>query len=109
MDESTTSPAGFSPYEMDSLMKYFVGNNCKYREQIIIPRTVGPIHIKSIDEKRVEAAFESCAFKSLVASVMGTPRTIQQTQLYFDYNVLIILFRLWVGGCIGIVQCQCES
>ncbi|KAI9565688.1 hypothetical protein GHT06_009480 [Daphnia sinensis] len=72
MEESKTdSSVGFSPKEMDSLMKYFVGNNCKYREQIIIPRTVGPIHIKSIDEKRVEAVFESCAFKSLVASVMG--------------------------------------
>lgn len=72
MEESKIdSSVGFSPKEMDSLMKYFVGNNYKYREQIIIPRTVGPIHIKSIDEKRVEAVFESCAFKSLVASVMG--------------------------------------
>lgn len=87
MDESTISPAGFSPKEMDSLMKYFVGSNCKYREQIIIPRTVGPIHIKSIDEKRVEAAFESCAFKSLVASVMGTRKAIQKTCISCYRNI----------------------
>lgn len=87
MDESTISPAGFSPKEMDSLMKYFVGSNCKYREQIIIPRTVGPIHIKNIDEKRVEAAFESCAFKSLVASVMGTRKTIQKTFISCYRNI----------------------
>lgn len=71
MDESTAPAAGFSAKEIDSLLKYFVGNNYRYREQIIIPRTVGPIQIKSIDEKRVEAAFESCAFKSIMASVMG--------------------------------------
>lgn len=71
MDESTTAQGGFTPKEIDGLLKYFVGNNYRYREQIIIPRTVGPVQIKSIDEKRVEAAFESCAFKSLIASVMG--------------------------------------
>lgn len=72
MEESKTPTAtGFTPQEIDSMLKYFVGNNYRYREHIIIPRTVGPIQIKSVDEKRVEAFFESCAFKSLVASVMG--------------------------------------
>lgn len=71
MDGPASPSHGFTPQEMDSMLKYFVGNNYKYRDQIIIPRTVGPIQIKSIDEKRVEAFFESCAFKSFVASVMG--------------------------------------
>ena len=71
MDSPATSPSGFTPQEIESLLKYFVGNNYRYREQIIIPRTVGPIQIKTLDEKRVEAMFESCAFKSLVESVIG--------------------------------------
>ena len=65
------SISGFTPQEVDSLLKYFVGNTYRYREQIIIPRSVGPVQIKSIDEKRVEAFFESCGFKSFVACVMG--------------------------------------
>lgn len=67
----SSSNAAFTPQEVDSMLKYFVGNVYRYREQIIIPRTVGPVQIKSPDEKRVEAAFESCAFKSFVATVMG--------------------------------------
>lgn len=73
MDISSPTPRryGFNPDEVTSLMKHFVGNNYRFRENIIIPRTVGPIQIKTPEEKRVEAIFESCAFKSLVASVMG--------------------------------------
>ncbi len=72
---SGSSNGAFTPQEVDSMLKYFVGNVYRYREQIIIPRTVGPVQIKSPDEKRVEAAFESCAFKSFVATVMGILRS----------------------------------
>jgi mitochondrial import inner membrane translocase subunit TIM22 len=61
----------FTPQEIDSIAKYFVGNTYRYREHVVIPRTVGPIQIKSDQEKQVEAIFESCAFKSVLATVAG--------------------------------------
>lgn len=82
---SSSSGSGFTPQEMESMLKYFVGNNYRYREQIIIPRTVGPVQIKTVDEKRVEAMFESCAFKSLIASVMGNLIFYENFDLYV-YN-----------------------
>ena len=53
MDEKPVD-GSFTPKEMSSLIRHLVGNNYRYREQIIIPRTLGPVQIKSIDEKRVE-------------------------------------------------------
>lgn len=79
---SAGTSRGFTPQEMDSMLKYFIGNNYRYRENIIIPRTVGPIQIKTPEEKRVEAAFESCIFKSFVASVMG--KLFWMSQIGFD-------------------------
>ena len=61
----------FTPKDMDFLLKHFVGNTYRYRENVIIPRTLGPVQIKSIDEKRVEALFESCVFKAVLSSVLG--------------------------------------
>ena len=73
MAEGTTGQnhVKFTPQEIDSLAKYFVGNTYRYRENVVIPRTVGPIQIKSDQEKQVEAIFESCAFKSVLATVAG--------------------------------------
>lgn len=61
----------FTPQEFDALTRYFVGNLSHYRENLIIPRSVGPIQIKSDQQKQVEAFFESCAFKAIVATVGG--------------------------------------
>lgn len=67
-----------TPEEWMDLMKYFVGNNYRYRENIIIPKTLGPVQIKTEEEKMVEAMFESCPFKSLMSCVIGnTTTTIQ--------------------------------
>lgn len=60
-----------TPEEWISLTKYFVGNNYRYRENIIIPKTLGPVRIKTNEEKAVEAVFESCPFKSLMSCVIG--------------------------------------
>lgn len=48
----------------------FLGRN-SYRENIIIPKMYGAVQIKTNEEKLVEAAFESCAFKSLMSCVLG--------------------------------------
>jgi len=69
MDQPSSSQ--FTPQEMDSLLKYFVGNTYKYRENVIIPRTVGPVEIKSVDQKRIEAVYESCVTKAFISTVLG--------------------------------------
>lgn len=60
-----------TPEEWMDLMRHFVGNNYRYRENIIIPKTLGPVQIKTEEEKMVEAIFESCPFKSLMSCVIG--------------------------------------
>ena len=88
------SSGQFSAEEIGALTKYFIGNTYRYRENIIIPRSVGPIHIKSADEKRVEAVMESCAFKSFVASVLG--------KLFsFDLNAIDFSFIVFLGYGLG--------
>jgi len=48
-----------------------LSNDPKYRPELIIPRSHGPVVIKTNEEKLVEAAFESCAFKILMSTVLG--------------------------------------
>ncbi|CAH1382352.1 hypothetical protein MTP99_006318 [Tenebrio molitor] len=60
-----------TPEEWSYLTQYFVGNNYRYRENIIIPKNLGPVRIKTNEEKMVEAFFESCPFKSLMSCVIG--------------------------------------
>ncbi|KAL7729914.1 hypothetical protein ACLKA6_009227 [Drosophila palustris] len=57
--------------ELDRMAMHFVGNMHRYRENIIIPKGNGPIKIKTNEEKLIETAVESCAFKSAMACVMG--------------------------------------
>ncbi|XP_073976850.1 mitochondrial import inner membrane translocase subunit Tim22 [Rhodnius prolixus] len=57
--------------DFKSLSNYFLGNLCRYRENIIVPRNLGPIALKTQDEKRVEAFFESCFFKTVMSCVLG--------------------------------------
>ncbi|XP_013188338.1 mitochondrial import inner membrane translocase subunit Tim22 [Amyelois transitella] len=57
--------------DYDSLAKYLVGNHSRFRENIIIPRILGPIVIKTNEEKMIEATVESCPFKSLTSCIIG--------------------------------------
>ncbi|KAL1116611.1 hypothetical protein AAG570_005083 [Ranatra chinensis] len=56
---------------MNHLAQYFLGPMARYRENITIPRNLGPPVIKTNDEKTVEAALESCTFKSVMSCVLG--------------------------------------
>ncbi|XP_055298847.1 mitochondrial import inner membrane translocase subunit Tim22 [Sitodiplosis mosellana] len=56
---------------MDHLAKHFVGNNYRYRENIVIPNNLGPPKIKTNEEKMIESVVESCFFKSFMACVLG--------------------------------------
>ncbi|XP_046384782.1 mitochondrial import inner membrane translocase subunit Tim22 [Ischnura elegans] len=57
--------------EWDEIAKTLVGSMERYRENIIIPKSVGPVKIKTYEEKLIEAGFESCAFKSIMSCVLG--------------------------------------
>ncbi|XP_026333107.1 mitochondrial import inner membrane translocase subunit Tim22 [Hyposmocoma kahamanoa] len=57
--------------DYDSLAKYLVGNIYRYRENVIIPRILGPVIIKTNEEKMIESTVESCPFKSLTSCVIG--------------------------------------
>lgn len=43
----------------------------RYRENIIIPRNVGPVKILTNEEKMLNSFFDSCTFKSIMACVLG--------------------------------------
>lgn len=43
----------------------------RYRENIVIPRTQGPVQIQPNEEKMMESIMESCAFKSFMSCVIG--------------------------------------
>lgn len=82
--------------DYDSLTKYMVGNQRRWRDNIIIPRILGPVVIKTNEEKMIEAAVESCPFRSLTSCVVGkfivhlVQSTLQSsmnyTQFIEDYN-----------------------
>ncbi|XP_041972493.1 mitochondrial import inner membrane translocase subunit Tim22 [Aricia agestis] len=57
--------------DFDSLTKYLVGNTYRYRENIIIPRFLGPVIIKTNEEKMIESTIESCPFKSVTSCIIG--------------------------------------
>ncbi|XP_026755039.2 mitochondrial import inner membrane translocase subunit Tim22 [Galleria mellonella] len=57
--------------DYDSLAKYLVGNYSRFRENIIIPRFLGPVIIKTNEEKMIEATVESCPFKSITSCIIG--------------------------------------
>ncbi|KAF5284220.1 hypothetical protein FQR65_LT00220 [Abscondita terminalis] len=71
MNDSNENKRQLTTEEWLNLTNYFVGNNNRYRENIVIPKSYGPVRIKTNEEKAVEAVFESCAFKSAMSCVVG--------------------------------------
>ncbi|XP_030371003.1 mitochondrial import inner membrane translocase subunit Tim22 [Scaptodrosophila lebanonensis] len=69
--EDGTKPRLFESAELDKMAMHFVGNLNRYRENIVIPKSNGPVKIKTNEEKFIETAVESCGFKSTMACVMG--------------------------------------
>ncbi|XP_071581037.1 mitochondrial import inner membrane translocase subunit Tim22 [Temnothorax nylanderi] len=60
-----------SDADLDKIALFLVGNQQRFRENIIIPRMLGPVQIKTIEEKRIDSMMESCAFKSIMSCVIG--------------------------------------
>ncbi|CAB3369993.1 Hypothetical predicted protein [Cloeon dipterum] len=61
----------FTSDEYDQAAKYMMGGLSRYRENIIVPRNMGPVTIKTNEEKMVEGFFESCPFKAGMSGVIG--------------------------------------
>ncbi|CAL7951598.1 unnamed protein product [Xylocopa violacea] len=60
-----------SDLDLDKIGFYFIGTQQRFRENIIIPRTAGPIKLKTNEEKLIESIMESCTFKSIASGVIG--------------------------------------
>lgn len=43
----------------------------RVRENIVIPRTQGPVNIRTTEEKTLDNIMESCFFKSFMSLVIG--------------------------------------
>ncbi|XP_031774880.1 mitochondrial import inner membrane translocase subunit Tim22 [Apis florea] len=59
-----------SDMDLDKIALHLITQQ-RFRENIIIPRTVGPVRIKTNEEKLIESAMESCIFKSIASCVIG--------------------------------------
>lgn len=71
LPDSESNSMIFGDPNFGKIIRYLVGNNQRYRENIIIPPLFGPVQIKTKEEKMVEAVFESCPFKSAMSCVVG--------------------------------------
>lgn len=56
--------------ELDQIALFLIQQQ-RFRENIIIPRIIGPVQIKSNEEKRIESIMESCVFKSSMSCILG--------------------------------------
>jgi import inner membrane translocase subunit TIM22 len=61
----------FFKSSLDLLKLYCIFLNFRYRENIVIPRTQGPVKIATHEEKLIEGVMESCFFKSFMSCVIG--------------------------------------
>ncbi|XP_077533644.1 mitochondrial import inner membrane translocase subunit Tim22 [Haemaphysalis longicornis] len=65
------SPDNVREINFSELMGLLIGPNKRVRENVIFPPGLFPHKIKTKDELRVEAAFESCVFKTGISCVLG--------------------------------------
>jgi len=70
-EENSENKIYFTNEEFDQIAKYLLFSKDVKRDNVIIPRLLGQASMKTKDEVRVEAAFESCTFKSFMSCVIG--------------------------------------
>ncbi|XP_017879917.1 mitochondrial import inner membrane translocase subunit Tim22 [Ceratina calcarata] len=67
----TSAKASINNKDLDNIALYLTSTQQRFRENIILPRTVGPVQLKTNEEKLIESIMESCAFKSIASCVIG--------------------------------------
>ena len=70
-DQKTRRVVFMENEEWDRIALYLIGDQKRFRENIIIPRALGGGYIKSNEEKTIEGFMESCVFKSIMSCVLG--------------------------------------
>jgi import inner membrane translocase subunit TIM22 len=70
-DLTVTGPTQLDEKEFRDVLLALLSNDPKYRQSLIVPRTLGPVVIKTREEKLVEAGFDSCIFKAVMSCVLG--------------------------------------
>lgn len=98
--EKDINPEEKMEEQWSHLMKHFIGNNFRYRDNIIIPKNLGPVTIKTKEEKMVESFFESCPFKTVMSCVIGT--FYVQLVNYKIYYLSIHFLGYGLGAAIGL-------
>lgn len=74
--------------DMDKIAVHLISTQQRFRDNIIIPRIMGPVRIKTNEEKMLEATMESCAFKSIMSCVMGIHfSSITMSNVYFTVRI----------------------
>ncbi|EEB09811.1 mitochondrial import inner membrane translocase subunit Tim22, putative [Pediculus humanus corporis] len=70
-DTNKDRKISFTNEEFEKIAQNLIFTKEKYRENIVIPRLLGPVQVKTKEENAIETAFESCAFKSFMSCVIG--------------------------------------
>jgi len=71
MDSQVPSPTVLNDKDFHDILMALLSNDPKYKQSLVVPRTLGPIAMKTREEKLVEAGFDSCAFKAVMSCVLG--------------------------------------
>lgn len=66
--------------DLDKIAVHLINTPYRYRENIIIPRIMGQVVIKTNEEKTIERIIESCAFKSFMSCVIGNLNLLQNVR-----------------------------
>lgn len=98
MSGKTTEPVLLTDEQIKSAMLSLLRPlGTKPHENVVIPRTYGPVAIKTNEEKIIESIFESCAFKCFMSCTLGK---CCYFKLFHGHSNLGI-YRQYYWYCIG--------
>ncbi|CAK9816351.1 Mitochondrial import inner membrane translocase subunit Tim22 [Anthophora quadrimaculata] len=90
---------GINDTDLDHIAMYLTTSQQRFRENIIIPRTVGPVHLMNNEEKLIQRLMESCIMKTVSSCVMG-----------YGLGAALGLFTSSVNPNISVaIECTVES
>lgn len=98
MEQNSENNQHFNDVTWSYLIRHFVGNTYRYRENIIIPKNLGPIVIKTKEEKMIESFFEGCPFKTMMSCVIGT-KTVYTLPVV---DIFFVFVGYGLGAAIGL-------
>lgn len=91
---TSTEKVFLTDSELDEIALFLVGNHQRFREHIIIPRMIGPVQIKTNEEKKIENMMESCAFKSIMSCILGIYLLYFFIHRYTNSNIVMYILKI---------------